>query len=556
MDTMLITSIGKRVQLIKHLKKNFKVIGVDAGDLVPARYFVDKFYRISKVFEENYIKEIIDICKKENVKILIPLYDGEFDILNRNRYEIEKLGVKLCLSNSKIIDICKNKEETDLFFKQTEINIPKRYSNNEIERIIKNEDVSIMPLFIKPIDGMGSQGIFKINDINELSFFTQYIKGGIVQEYICGEEYTVDCLVDFNGNPVYIIPRKRIEVRSGEVVKTQSVHDELLINQTKKVIDCLNKLKDESGVASMGPLTIQFFKTKRNEIFLLEINPRFGGGVPLAFECGADYGKALRDMLNQCELKLIDSFEEKMMLRYDDAVFINTDKIYKEVSNVRKEKLFIFDLDDTLYYEKEFVLCGFKEVCEYLAKKYKLNLLKLYCRAKEILEAEGRGKIFDILCDENKINEDIDKLVEIYRNTKPKLILYKDSDELLKKIRNKGKLIGLITDGYSKVQWNKIKALKLENRIDKIIVTNDYGENFEKPNQRAYLEMIDNFNLKPNECVYIGDNPKKDFIGAKNLGMNTIRIKREKGDHIRDIVSKEYEADYIIDSFEKLNIEN
>ena len=551
MNTVLITSIGKRVQLIKHLKKNFKVIGADAGELISARYFVDKFYQISKAGEKNYIDDILKICKKEKVEILIPLYEGEFDILNENRKIIEKYGVKLCLSSKNVIDVCNNKEKTNEFFNRTEINIPKVYSKCEIENIIKENNDSVMPLFIKPIDGMGSINAFKINNIKELKFFNEYIKNGIIQQYIDGEEYTVDCLVNFEGKAVYIIPRKRIEVRSGEVVKSQSVNDKLLISEAKKVINKLNSLKDNNKIAAVGPLTIQFFKTKEQKIFLLEINPRFGGGVPLSFECGADYGKALSEMLKGNNYIVNNCFKEKLMLRYDEAVFVNTGHT-EEICN--NKKLYIFDLDDTLYYEKEFVLGAFMHVCEYLGEKYKVDSQLLFYRMIEILNTEGRGNIFDVICSEYGFEEKIEKLVDIYRSANPKLKLYEDSEAFINRLKEKGISIGIITDGCSKVQWNKIKSLGLESKVDKIIVTDDYGDGFEKPNQRSYTDMIKYFNVKPYECVYIGDNPKKDFVGAKALNINTIRIKRDRGDHINDIVSFDYEADLIINNFYELTI--
>lgn len=215
-------------------------------------------------------------------------------------------------------------------------------------------------------------------------------------------------------------------------------------------------------------------------------------------------------------------------------------------------KALIFDLDDTLYYEKEYVLGAFKEVAYYLEDKYKNSGENLYERMKEILEESGRGKIFDIICEENNFTEDIRALVEIYRNSRPKLHLYEDSKQFLNWAREQGYKLGIITDGCSKVQWNKIKALNLENFVNKIIVTDDLGKEFWKPHQKSYMNMMDDFNVSKAECVYIGDNPNKDFIGAKKLGLKTIRIIRENGDHIKVLLSDDYEADINIVSLLEL----
>ena len=215
-------------------------------------------------------------------------------------------------------------------------------------------------------------------------------------------------------------------------------------------------------------------------------------------------------------------------------------------------KALIFDLDDTLYYEKEYVLGAFKEVANYLGNEYRKDEKKLYLRMKQLLEESGRGKIFNVICEENSFDEDIAELIDRYRNSIPKLELYEDSIEILTWARKNGYRIGVITDGCSKVQWNKIKALEIEKLVDKIIVTDDFGKEFWKPNKKSYLDMIGFFIVEKDECVYIGDNPNKDFIGAKEIGMKTIRVIREKGDHINTLLDKKHEADLNINNFFEL----
>ncbi|WP_315077712.1 ATP-grasp domain-containing protein [uncultured Clostridium sp.] len=319
---MLITSIGKRIQLIKHLKESFTIIGVDASELNAGRYFVDKFYKIPKINEKNYIETIINICKNEKIDVLIPLYEGEFEILDNSRNILKSIGILLLLSNKDIINICKDKKKTYDYFINSSINNIRVFLKKEVENIIKESDINKLPLLIKPKCGMGSKDIYKINTIKELIFFNEYVQEKIVQEFILGDEYTVDILVDLEGEPIYIVPRKRIEVRSGEVVKSATIKDRKIINVTKEVLKYLNRLKDENNVGLIGPLTIQFFKKENGEILLLEINPRFGGGVPLSFESGANYGKEISRILKGEKLNYIENFIEKTMIRYEDAIYI------------------------------------------------------------------------------------------------------------------------------------------------------------------------------------------------------------------------------------------
>lgn len=226
-------------------------------------------------------------------------------------------------------------------------------------------------------------------------------------------------------------------------------------------------------------------------------------------------------------------------------------------------KTIIFDLDDTLYRELDFVYGAFREVCKYLSYKYNKDVEQLYQDTIYILDEFGRGKVFDMICNKNGIKEDIDFLVKLYREAMPPLKLYEDAEHILREFKGEGsKLllneeqtsynIGIITDGKSSVQWNKIKALDLENRVDKIMVTDDYGLDFWKPNEFSYREMLKYFNSMPEECIYVGDNPNKDFIGARKVGMHTVRIIREVGDHMKTFLDKDYEGDFIIKDLKEL----
>jgi putative hydrolase of the HAD superfamily len=211
----------------------------------------------------------------------------------------------------------------------------------------------------------------------------------------------------------------------------------------------------------------------------------------------------------------------------------------------------VFDLDDTLYNERQFVYSGYRNVANYLGKNHNLDSKELYMNMCDFFKENGRKNLFDFICNKCGINQDIGELVSIYRTTKPQLNLYDDAYKLLADIKGEYKL-GIITDGESQVQWNKIRVLGVEQYFDKIIVTDDKGKEFWKPSKKPYIEVINHFGGKPNEFVYIGDNPNKDFISAKKVGMYTIRIIREIGDHMMTFLSKEYEADYNISSLDEV----
>lgn len=304
---MLITAIGKRVQLIKYLKRHFTVIGVDCSMLSPASFHVDHFCVVSPCNNPGYVEEIADICRKYEIDIILPLYEKEFYILDSARDELLKNGTFLMLSDRRVLDICSDKWETYQFFIRNNISTPMSF----IDRAECNIK---FPMFIKPRRGMGSCNSYELNDMEEFIFYYERIPEPIVQEKLSGVEYTMDCVSNLQGKAVSVVPRERIEVRAGEVTKTRTVKDMELIEQT---IFLLNKL------GSIGPTTVQCFRTVEGEIKFTEINVRVGGGVPLAMEAGIDYGKLFVDLKsgNKPEL-LLENFKELTMLRYDEAVFI------------------------------------------------------------------------------------------------------------------------------------------------------------------------------------------------------------------------------------------
>lgn len=313
---VLMTAIGKRVQLIQHLKTRFRVIGTDVSPLNPAKKFADAFYLVPAYREPEYIKELLQICSREKVDLLIPLYELEFPKLCGARALFEAAGVKLLLSETEVIQICNDKYQTAAFFERCQIPAPKTYEQKELSGA--EEHNWKYPLIIKPLNGMGSEGVFKIQNRNELDFFLGYVEHPIVQECVQGTEYTIDVLCDFQGRPVYIVPRIRLEVRSGEVVKSRTCRQELVIRETTALLE---KLNQEGKV--IGPMTIQCFVSEDlRSLHFIEINPRFGGGVPLSFEAGADYASAIKAMAEGKDVPYQEEgIRQLTMLRYDQAVF-------------------------------------------------------------------------------------------------------------------------------------------------------------------------------------------------------------------------------------------
>ena len=317
MTNVLILSAGRRVELTQRFKAardrlniDGKVVAADISDMAPAIYFADKFYLIPAIGEENYISSVIDICRKEKIDLIVPTIDTELLILAENREEIENsTGAKVLLSDNRVIKICRDKNNTQDFFEENNFGVPKLLTHKEIE---KGE--YSFPLFIKPEDGSSSINTFKINNAKELKFFSEYIDKPIIQEYMSGKEFSIDVFCDFESNPITIVPRERISMRSGEIAKG-------VINKDREIIDDVNRLI--SILKPIGHITIQCMKTDEG-IKYIEINPRFGGGAPMSIDAGADSCENLYRILRGEKLSYNENYKDgNVFLRFDSSIMLN-----------------------------------------------------------------------------------------------------------------------------------------------------------------------------------------------------------------------------------------
>lgn len=185
-----------------------------------------------------------------------------------------------------------------------------------------------------------------------------------------------------------------------------------------------------------------------------------------------------------------------------------------------KTKYIIFDLDDTLFYEIDFLKSAYQEIAKTILRE---NFHELFNKMVKLYH-QGQN-VFDYLVDNSK---DLSKneLLEIYRNHFPFIQLNKGVKEIFDYCVSKKYKLGLITDGRSITQRNKLKALKIESVFNKIIISEEFGS--EKPNKDNYLIFEEE---DVTEYYYIGDNIKKDFITPNQIGWRTICLK-DKGSNI------------------------
>ena len=218
-------------------------------------------------------------------------------------------------------------------------------------------------------------------------------------------------------------------------------------------------------------------------------------------------------------------------------------------------KAVLFDLDDTLYPEIEFVKSGFRVVARYLGSRYHFDEDLLFSQMLDTLQREGRGKVFDELLHKlgHYSEEKVKLLVYLYRSHCPTIHLYEDVLPTIEQLRQSGFRLGILTDGMASVQKNKAMALSVESLFDIVIYTDELGRECWKPSTISYMVALDLLQVSPSQAVYIGDDPSKDFIGPNSMGILTIQIHRKmERESMTDIAPKSDRAQFHVEKLEEI----
>lgn len=194
-------------------------------------------------------------------------------------------------------------------------------------------------------------------------------------------------------------------------------------------------------------------------------------------------------------------------------------------------KAVIFDLDDTLISEMDYVKSGYKVIAKKIKERYNLEIgeQEIYCSLMKLFD-ESSKNVFNRLLDEYKLSYNKDYIIELvncYRNHIPDIKFFDDVIPCLKDLRKKNIKLGIISDGYKMTQRNKLKVLDAEKLFDKIILTDELGKDYWKPSPKAFEIMKNYLKISFDEMMYVGDNPTKDFYIKKYYPVNTVKIIRK-----------------------------
>ncbi len=312
---ILITSAGKRVMLVKLFKKELqayfpeaKVYTTDMNPtMAPAGYVSDNCFPVPRVTETNYTDILLGICRKYQVKLIIPTIDTELSVLAKNRERFEHEGIEIVVSDTPFIEATRDKRNTGAFFTERGIHIPKPIDKKH----------PIYPLFAKPYDGSLSKDLHIIWTEDELTKKILSDPKLLFMEYINQTEYKEFTVDMYYGRDHYIksiVPRERIEIRAGEINKG-IVRKNYLVKFLKERLEYLPETR--------GCICIQFFyREQDNDVIGIEVNARFGGGYPLSYYAGANYPQwIVREYIMGESLEYANDWRNNtLMLRYDAEI--------------------------------------------------------------------------------------------------------------------------------------------------------------------------------------------------------------------------------------------
>lgn len=521
---ILVTGVGRRVELMQAFREaasnmgiKLIIVGADMAGTAPALSYCDYYRTVCAMKDPDYINQLLKICVEESIDLVMPTIDTDLLVLSENRERFERNDIRVMISAPDKIAICRDKNYTSDFFVSCGLLAPKPCNDYRLYE-------GPFPCFIKPKDGSSSINAFKVESAETLPAYAERVGDYIIQPFIEGTEYTVDIFCDFDGNPVFITPRIRMAVRSGEVLKTKIVDDAKIIEECTKLI---------AEFKPVGPITVQLIRQdSTGDDYYIEINPRYGGGAPLSMKAGARSVETVLQLLCGLPVSYQHIMEDGAVYsRFDQSVCICLGEKGQQAKGV------IFDLDDTLYPERGYVRSGFEAVGKWMAE----NMESAHEIADRLFAFfEAHEPAIDRLTEEMFSNSSERERVKagalkVYREHKPVISLYDGASELIERLKEKGIKVGIITDGRPEGQRAKLEALGLTYAVDDFIITDELGgPQFHKPCDIAFRILQRKWGIPFEQMVYVGDNLTKDFLAPSQLGMQSVFVENPEGVHYKD----------------------
>lgn len=317
---MLILAAGTRNKIVQYFKRTFEgvgtVVATEASELGPAIYDADKYYIVPPITKSGYIDIILDICKKEKISGVLSLIDPELSLLAENKERFDALGVTIIGSTYDLCEMALDKMQMYKWLKRHGYNCARSWRDKEVfYRAVDAGEVTY-PVFVKPYRGSASISISKVYDKETVDLLFAHEDDLMIQEFLDGQEIGADVYIDLiSGEVVSIFTKKKIKMRAGETDKAVSFKD-------PELFALIEKFVLEAGYR--GQIDIDIFEIN-GEYYISEVNPRFGGGYPHAYESGCDHMKLiLNNLKGIANEKNIGAYEDGIyMMKYNEVKIVN-----------------------------------------------------------------------------------------------------------------------------------------------------------------------------------------------------------------------------------------
>ena len=314
---ILILSAGTRNKIVQYFVKTLngtgKVIATDMSNLAPAIYEADKYYIVPKMTAPEYLDVVLDICKKEEITGVLSLIDPELSLLAENREKFEAIGTTVIGSSYTLCEMSLDKFQMYRWLETHGYRCAKSYMDKEAFFADVDAGVITYPVFVKPARGSASISISKVYDRETVELLFAHEDGLMIQEFLDGQEIGADVYIDMVSHEVVsIFTKKKLKMRAGETDKAVSFQDE-------KLFALIEQFVKDAGYN--GQIDIDIFDVN-GEYYISEVNPRFGGGYPHAFESGANHMKLivnnLKGQANDCVIGQYDI--GTYMMKYNEVI--------------------------------------------------------------------------------------------------------------------------------------------------------------------------------------------------------------------------------------------
>ncbi|MBZ6527602.1 ATP-grasp domain-containing protein [Aerococcaceae bacterium DSM 111021] len=312
---ILILSVGTRNKIVQYFKKELgtqgKVFVTDCSPLAPALYEADEYFLVPRITEPGYIKEILKICKENNITGVLSLIDPELTLLSENYDKFKEIGTTPIISDADIVSLSFDKFEFSKFVTKLGFNAVKSYKEFDSFKVDYEVGAIDFPVFVKPITGSASININKVTSMEQLEDLFSRYDDLLIQELMDEKEYGIDVYIDLiSQEPVSIFIKEKLAMRAGETDKSVSVRN-------KKLFNIIFNFVKKAGFE--GIIDIDVFE-KNGEFYISEVNPRFGGGYPHAYEVGINIPKQIISNLKKAKNEKMFEYEQNVfMMKFNEV---------------------------------------------------------------------------------------------------------------------------------------------------------------------------------------------------------------------------------------------